>query len=189
MAGRALFLDRDGVINVDYGYVHRPENFEFVEGIFSLCRAAQALDYSIVVVTNQAGIGRGFYSEIQFFALMEWVEDQFIQRGVRLSAVYHCPHHPIHGIGPYKRESEDRKPRPGMLLRAASDLDLDMGNSVMIGDRPTDIEAAALAGVGLKLRLQSYDISRDVHSPVQPDAVLAKLIEAIPLIQAHAGAG
>lgn len=188
VAKRALFLDRDGVINVDHGYVYRPENFEFVEGIFSLCEAAQRLDYLLVVVTNQAGIARGYYSEAEFFELMGWVDRQFIQRGITLSAVYHCPYHPIHGIGPYKRESEDRKPRPGMLLRAALDLNLDLGNSVMIGDQLTDIEAAALAGVGLKLQL-SAEGQVVLNSDFKPDRVIHRLSEAVPLIRANARSG
>lgn len=185
MASRALFLDRDGVINVDYGYVHKPENFEFVEGIFSLCAAAQSSKYLIVVVTNQAGIARGYYSEEQFFSLMNWVKHQFIQRGIALSAVYHCPFHPIHGIGPYRRESADRKPAPGMFLRAALDLDLDLRNSVMIGDQLTDIEAAARAGVGLKLHLQPEGTVA-CDTAFTPDEVIFKLSDAIPIIQAHA---
>lgn len=185
MASRALFLDRDGVINVDYGYVHKPEDFDFVEGIFSLCAAAQHHKYLIVVVTNQAGIARGYYSEDEFLYLMKWVKQQFIQKGIALSAVYHCPYHPIHGLGPYKRESVDRKPGPGMFLRAALDLDLDLGNSVMIGDQPTDIEAAAKAGVGLKLHLQSEGAVPS-DNLFTPDEVIFKLSDAIPLIQAHA---
>jgi len=152
---KALFVDRDGVINVERGYVHSREDFQFQDGIFELCRAARSLDYMIVVVTNQAGIARGYYTESQFLDLSEWMVARFIEHGVRIARVYYCPYHPVHGIGAYKRESPDRKPLPGMLLRARADLDLDLASSVLVGDRATDIQAAEAAGVGTKILLRS----------------------------------
>jgi D-glycero-D-manno-heptose 1,7-bisphosphate phosphatase len=142
---KALFLDRDGVINHEIGYLHRIEDVTFVPGIFSLCRTALALGYQIVVVTNQAGIARGFYSTTQFETLMAWMRAQFLAEQVHLAAVYHCPYHPEHGIGEFKREHPDRKPSPGMLLRAAADLHLDLASSILIGDRCSDIAAARAA--------------------------------------------
>jgi D-glycero-D-manno-heptose 1,7-bisphosphate phosphatase len=150
---KALFLDRDGVINVDTGHVHRRESFEFVPGIFELCRAAQTLGYLLVVVTNQAGIARGYYSESDFNNLTDWMMDQFAERKVRIMRLYYCPYHPVFGIGRYKRDSPDRKPKPGMLLRARSDLDLDLGSSILIGDRLSDIQAGCRAGVGTRILL------------------------------------
>lgn len=149
MEGRtpALFLDRDGVINHEVGYLHRPEDVRWVDGIFSLARTARGLGYKLVVVTNQSGIARGFYTTAQFELLMEWMGAQFVEEGARLDAVYHCPFHPVHGIGEWKREHEDRKPSPGMLRRAALDLGLDLRNSVLVGDRCADIEAANAAGL------------------------------------------
>jgi len=153
--GRALFLDRDGVINVERGYVHRRKDFHFQTGIFELCRAARDLGYLLVVVTNQAGIGRGFYTEDEFRQLTDWMIGQFAAQTIPIARVYYCPHHPIHGIGVYKYDSPDRKPRPGMLLRARSDLELDLTSSVLVGDKRSDIEAAAAAGVGTKIFLRS----------------------------------
>jgi D-glycero-D-manno-heptose 1,7-bisphosphate phosphatase len=144
---QTLFLDRDGVINVDYAYVHRPENFEFLPGIFDLVRSANDLGYAVVVVTNQAGIGRGFYSELDFHSLTQWMLDQFRQHASRIDAVYFSPFHPEHGVGEYKRESSCRKPGPGMLLRAAEDLDLDLDRSIILGDKPSDLAAGVAAGV------------------------------------------
>jgi D-glycero-D-manno-heptose 1,7-bisphosphate phosphatase len=144
---RALFLDRDGVINHEVGYLYRVEDVRFVDGIFSLCRTAQSLGYALVVVTNQSGIARGLYTAADFDALMRWMSEQFAARGTTLTAAYHCPYHPIHGVGEYQRESEDRKPSPGMLLRAARDHDLDLTQSILIGDRCSDIAAAHAAGV------------------------------------------
>jgi D-glycero-D-manno-heptose 1,7-bisphosphate phosphatase len=146
-SGKALFLDRDGVINHEVGYLHAIEDVRWVEGIFELCRMAVGLGYTLVVVTNQAGIARGFYTEAQFEALMQWMRGEFVREGVALDAVYFCPYHPEHGVGEYRREHEDRKPGPGMLLRAAKDLGLDLGQSVMVGDRCSDIGAANAAGL------------------------------------------
>lgn len=147
MSGRALFLDRDGVINHEVGYLHRKEDVRFVEGIFSLCRMAAGLGYRLIVVTNQAGIARGFYSEADFEALMVWMRGAFRAEGVELDAVYHCPFHPEHGVGEYKREHEDRKPGTGMLRRGAREFGVELGESVMVGDRSTDIAAANAAGL------------------------------------------
>jgi D-glycero-D-manno-heptose 1,7-bisphosphate phosphatase len=150
---RALFLDRDGVINEDTGYVHRPDQFVFRDGIFDLCRAAQARGFALVVVTNQAGIGRGHYTEADFHALTAWMLDRFAAEGVRFTGVEFCPDHPVHGIGPYRRDNPRRKPGPGMILDACRAHGLDPAASVMLGDRATDMQAALAAGVGTRLLL------------------------------------
>ncbi|HUZ97516.1 MAG TPA: HAD family hydrolase [Edaphobacter sp.] len=147
MSGRALFLDRDGVINHEVGYLHRVEDVRFVDGIFSLCRTAAGLGYRLIVVTNQAGIARGFYSEADFDALMIWIKGAFRAEGVELDAVYHCPFHPEHGVGKYKRDHEDRKPGTGMLRRGVREFGVELGDSVMVGDRCSDIAAANAAGL------------------------------------------
>lgn len=144
---RALFLDRDGVINEEVGYLSRKADVRFVRGVFSLCRAAGCLGYRIVVVTNQSGIARGLYSEEDFGRLMAWMRGKFLKERVEIAAVYHCPYHPEHGVGEYRREHEDRKPGPGMLLRAARELGIELSASVMVGDRCSDIGAANAAGL------------------------------------------
>ena len=145
---RALFLDRDGVINVNHGYVHKPQDFEFIDGIFDICRAAIQKGYLLIVVTNQAGIGRGYYSEETFHELTSWMCDQFKNQGITITKVYWCPDHPEHGIGVYKRESENRKPAPGMILNAAKEFNIDLKASILIGDSASDIQAGLAAGVG-----------------------------------------
>lgn len=147
MSGRVLFLDRDGVVNEEVGYLHRIEDVRFVDGIFSLCRTAARLGYRLVVVTNQAGIARGYYSEADFDRLMAWMRVALRAEGVELDAVYYCPYHPEHGVGEYKREHEDRKPGTGMLLRAAREFGISLAESVMVGDRCSDIVAANAAGL------------------------------------------
>ena len=153
---KALFLDRDGVINQEVGYLHAAEEVRWVEGIFELCRVAVGLGYRLVVVTNQAGIARGLYTEEQYETLMEWMLEEFVRQGVALDAVYFCPFHP-EGKGKYGREHEDRKPGTGMLRRAAKDLKVELGASVMVGDRCTDVAAANAAGLRTAFLLEGTE--------------------------------
>jgi D-glycero-D-manno-heptose 1,7-bisphosphate phosphatase len=152
---KALFLDRDGVINLEGRYVHSREDFRFQDGIFELCRAAQDLGYLLVVVTNQSGIARAYYTEAEFLELTEWMIDEFAQREIQIARVYYCPFHPLYGVGRYKYDSPDRKPKPGMLLRAREELGLDLESSILIGDKLCDMHAAEAAGVGTKILLRS----------------------------------
>jgi D-glycero-D-manno-heptose 1,7-bisphosphate phosphatase len=150
----ALFLDRDGVINVDHGYVHRIEDFQFMPGIFDVARAACTKGYRLVVVTNQAGIGRGRYSETQFHVLTDWMCLRFREEGAPIDHVYFSPYHPTAGKGEYKQDHISRKPRPGMLFQAQQELGINLAASILIGDKPSDIEAGIAAGVGRNLLLQ-----------------------------------
>lgn len=153
----ALFLDRDGVINVDHGYVHRPEEFHFMDGIFDVARAARTHGYRLVVVTNQAGIGRGRYSETQFHALTDWMCLRFSEERAPIDRVYFSPYHPTAGLGEYKQDHISRKPRPGMLFQAQRELGIDLAASILIGDKLSDVEAGIAAGVGRNLLLQAED--------------------------------
>jgi D-glycero-D-manno-heptose 1,7-bisphosphate phosphatase len=143
----ALFLDRDGVINHEVGYLHRAEDVRWVEGIVPLCRTAMQLGYKIIVITNQSGIARGLYTMAQFDELTAWMRSELLKKQVIFDAVYCCPYHPEHGIGEYKREHEDRKPAPGMLLRGARELGVDLAQSILVGDRCSDIAAGLAAAV------------------------------------------
>lgn len=139
---KALFLDRDGVINIEKHYLYKIEDFEFIEGIFELCRYYQDLGFIIIVVTNQSGIARKYYSEDDFKSLTTWMIEQFKHNKIVISKVYHCPHHPdISG------ECSCRKPKSGMFLEAQKEFHIDMENSIMIGDKERDIEAGLNAGV------------------------------------------
>src|ERR1035437_2011457 len=122
----ALFLDRDGVVNVEKHYVYKVEDFEFMEGIVPLCSRFQENGFRIVVVTNQSGIAQGFYGEEDFQGLNTWMVGEFAKRGVAISATYHCPHHPD-----FSGDCDCRKPKPGMILRAREELDLDLTKSVL----------------------------------------------------------
>jgi len=154
---KALLLDRDGVINSNHGYVHTPEQTDWIPGIFDLVAQAHQQKMLTVVVTNQAGIGRGYYSEDEFLAYTAWVHAQFAQHGTPLLATFWCPHHPDAGSGTYKIDCNCRKPAPGMLNAAAERFALDMRSSWMIGDQPSDMAAAAAAGVGHRHLLEQPD--------------------------------
>ena len=148
MSGRrAAFLDRDGVINVDLPYTHRREDFQFVPGVLEAVRELRRLGFVPVVVTNQSGIGRGFYTENDFNTLTDWMKQRFAAGEAAIDAVYFCPHHPSDAIEAYRIACDCRKPAPGMLIAAARDLNLDLPNSAMFGDRASDLEAAQTAGV------------------------------------------
>lgn len=142
-----LILDRDGVIHREIGYLHQSHQVEFTPGIFDLCREARARGYRIIIVTNQAGIGRGLYPEESFHALMRWILERFAEERAPIDGYYYCPHHPIHGVGKYQVDCPDRKPHPGMILRAARDHSLDLSQSILIGDRCSDLSAGAAAGI------------------------------------------
>lgn len=176
-APRALFLDRDGVINHDDGYTHRWERFVFVDGIFALARAAHARGYALVVVTNQAGIGRGLYTEADFHVLTARMCARFAEEGAPIARVYFDPTHPEHGLGQYRRRSPMRKPAPGMLLAARDDLGIALPASVLVGDKPSDIEAGQRAGVRAALLYAPHGAQSSAD--VAPTAVICTLEDAI----------
>ena len=155
----ALFLDRDGVINEEIGYLHRFEDVRFVPGAADLIRAANTAGMPVIVVTNQAGIGRGLYTEAQFHRLTQAMRDALQQQNARLDAVYFSPFHPEHALGEYRRDTECRKPKPGMLLRAAAEHGIDLAVSVLVGDRCSDIEAGSAAGVPHRFLLRGTELA------------------------------
>ena len=179
---RALFLDRDGVINIDSGYIWRPEDFLFNDGVFEASRTAQAMDYVLFIVTNQAGIGRGLYSEKDFHTLTDWMLAQFVENGIEIARVYYAPTHPEEGIGVYRRESPDRKPGPGMLLKARDAFGIDMSRSAIIGDRETDIEAGINGGVGNRILIEGVE---DDPASSHADAVVGSLADAVAWLAAR----
>lgn len=151
---RALFLDRDGVINIDTGHPHIIEQIEFVEGIFELCTVARTLEYQIIIITNQAGIAKGIYDETQFLCVMDWMLAVFKKKGIDILDFYYCPHH-INGLGKYKKNCSRRKPQPGMILDAATAHKIDLDHSIIVGDKMSDIDAGKRAGVGETILFKS----------------------------------
>lgn len=152
---KTVFLDRDGVINVDHGYVHKAEDFEFVPGVLEACARLKAAGFELVVVTNQSGIARGYYDEDQFGELCDWMVERFESAGAPLTAIYYCPHHPEKGIEPYVGQCQCRKPEPGMLLQAAKEYPLDMSASYMVGDKADDMRAGRAAGVKAQILVRT----------------------------------
>jgi D-glycero-D-manno-heptose 1,7-bisphosphate phosphatase len=188
----ALILDRDGVVNHDRGFVHRIEDCAFIDGIFALTAAFAAQGFAIVIATNQSGIGRGLYDEAAFASLTDWMTARFAEHGVTIAATYHAPDHPTEGKGRYRRDSQRRKPMPGMLLRAAAEHDLDLARSWCLGDRMSDIAAGQAAGIGTLVLFAPETPApawRDTHwvVPRLPDVVelLARLSQ--PRLHANQG--
>jgi D-glycero-D-manno-heptose 1,7-bisphosphate phosphatase len=161
---KALFIDRDGVINVDKGHVYTAENFEFIEGIFDLCRGYSDSGYLIMVITNQAGIAKGILTEADFFKLTEWMITRFKDNGILISKVYYCPHHPD-----FTGRCSCRKPEPGMILRAVKEFDLDITECVLIGDMETDLEAGRSAGIP--------ESNLHLFSPPTPPAIAGQALK------------
>lgn len=152
---KALFLDRDGIINVDFGYVHQIKDFEFVDGIFDLCRYAIDMGFEIIVITNQAGIARGYYDINDFNELTEWMKAEFLKEGINIKDVYFCPHHPEKGENEYVTLCKCRKPEPGMILKAVKEHKLDLKHSIFVGDKISDMQAAQTAGIHNRVLVDS----------------------------------
>ncbi|MDP9499922.1 D-glycero-beta-D-manno-heptose 1,7-bisphosphate 7-phosphatase [Bisgaard Taxon 45] len=144
---KAIFLDRDGTLNIDHGYVHEIDQFQFIEGSIEALQQLKDMGYLLVLVTNQSGIARGYFSEDQFLQLTEWMDWSLADRGVDLDGIYYCPHH-TEGKGDYAQECDCRKPKPGMLLQAIRELNIDPSASFMVGDKVEDL----LAGKGAKIK-------------------------------------
>ena len=145
--GKALFLDRDGVLNVDKGYVSQIKDFEFVPGVFEALREAEKQGYALFIITNQSGIARGFYTEADYHKLTEWMLEQFSDEHIAITQVYYCPYYSKGTIPEFTQASELRKPNPGMILLAKEEHGLTLTESILVGDKETDIEAGVRAGL------------------------------------------
>ena len=162
---KCAFLDRDGIINTDKGYIGKYEDIEYTPEIFNLCRFLQKNGYEIIIITNQSGVARGYYSEEDFHSLTVEMLTRFDREGVSILDVYACFHHPEKGLGDYKMKCPCRKPAPGMIFAAADQHSLNLEESMMIGDKYSDIEAAENAGVGTTYLINSeYVDSADFDS-------------------------
>lgn len=155
MGKKAVFLDRDGTINIDHGYVHQIDDFQFIEGVGKALKALQNKGYLLVLVTNQSGIARGYFSEEQFLSLTEWFDWSLDEDyGVVFDGIYYCPHHP-EGLGEYRQNCDCRKPNAGMFTQAIADLNIDPARSIMVGDKLEDMLAAANANVKTKILVRT----------------------------------
>ncbi len=179
MSCPALFLDRDGVVNIDHGYVGTPDRFQFMDHIFELTRTAMDQGYRILVITNQSGIARGYYSEEEFLALTAWMVDEFRARGVELADVLYCPYHRAGPVERFARESFWRKPAPGMILEAGRRHNLDLARSIFVGDQPTDMQAAQAAGVGLRILVDPNEQAPETKTA---NHVVGRLSDIVPIL-------
>lgn len=153
---KAFFLDRDGVINVDHGYVSKVEDFDFMDGIFPVMRSLAQKGYLLIVVTNQAGIGRGYYTDEDFRILTDWMLNQFAAEGIEIAGVYRCPHHPDENCA-------CRKPAPGMFLEAIREHQLDPAECWMLGDKSSDLQAAKAAGIRNRVLIGPAESAHSTH--------------------------
>lgn len=151
----AIFLDRDGTINVDHGYLHEIDNFQFIKGSIEAMYELKKMGFALVMVTNQSGIARGIFTEDDFMQLTEWMDWSLADRDVDFDGIYFCPHHPQAVIEAYRQQCDCRKPQPGMLLSAQKELNIDMAASYMVGDKNDDILAGRAAGVGRTVLVRS----------------------------------
>jgi D-glycero-D-manno-heptose 1,7-bisphosphate phosphatase len=176
---KALFMDRDGVINKEISYLFRIQDFEFINGVFEACIFFQDRGYLLFIITNQAGIARGYYSEDQFHQLNNWMLEQFEEQGIFIAKVYYSPYHPIYGIGRYRQESNCRKPAPGMIIQARDEFNIDLTASILVGDKESDIEAGCSAGVGINVLVRSGHV---VNGDYLKADVIIDSIQALPLV-------
>ena len=161
---KAAFIDRDGIVNVDSGYVHAPAEFHFVPGIFELCRLLETNDYRLIIITNQSGIARGLFTVADFENLTRWMVEEFRKKEISILKVYVCPHHPTAGTGEFKTACSCRKPEPGMILTAEEEWDIDLKKSILIGDKISDIQAGINAGIPRNFLVNAQP--RDIEKPV-----------------------
>ncbi|MBI5480721.1 MAG: HAD family hydrolase [Deltaproteobacteria bacterium] len=188
----ALLLDRDGVLNVEVEYLHEPAALVIIPGAAAAVAAVNQLGVPVVVVSNQAGIGRGLYGEEAYRAVQDRLGELLATAGARVDADYHCPHHPELGLGPYRVACACRKPRPGMLLEAARDLGLDLRRSVLVGDKLIDLEAGRAVGCTTVLVRTGYGAAEEARAVAAGaaagppwDAVRDSLADALPLLLAR----
>lgn len=147
MSNKAVFFDRDGTLNVNTDYLYKKENFIWMPDAVEAIKYANEKGYLVIVVTNQSGVARGYYTEEDIKILHHWMNSELKKKGAHIDAFYYCPYHTAGTIPEYTKDSEDRKPKPGMVLKAMADFDIDPQSSIMIGDKPLDVECAENAGI------------------------------------------
>lgn len=187
-----MFIDRDGTLTEERGYINHPRRLCLLPRSAEAIRRLNRAGVPAVVVTNQAGIARGYFSEDVLRAVNDALVDRLAGQGARLDGLYVCPHHPTEGELPWRAQCECRKPRPGLLHRAATELDLDLERSVMVGDKASDLVPAAAVGARGVLVLTGYGVGeweyRRQTFLVKPDHVADDLLEAVDWVLAERGA-
>ena len=180
---RAVFIDRDGTLSEEVGYINHPGRFRLFPYAGEAIRLLNEHGWLAIVTTNQAGVARGYFSEEMIETVHKSMEDQLAIDGARLDAIYYCAHHPSVGEPPYRLDCNCRKPKPGLITQAATDLHVDLGNSWMVGDRYSDIQMARNAGVKSAFVLSGYGRGEWEHQrpswTEQPDMVAENLLQVV----------
>lgn len=187
---RAVFLDRDGTINEEKDYLYQIDDCQFIPNAAEAIRRLNTAGFLVIVVTNQSGIGRGFYTEEMLAALHRHMEQTLTTAGAKVDGWYFCPHHPHHGIGSYRKKCSCRKPLPGMLRAAASDFSINLEASFLVGDKLADIEAGLSAGCRPLLVRTGYGLTEEKALPpgvLAYDDILAASQAIIGSLNAEGG--
>ncbi len=183
MKRRAVFIDRDGTISEEVGYVNHPSRYRVFPYAAAAIKRLNDAGWLACLVTNQAGVARGYFAEEMIGRVHQILIDELARGGARLDAIYYCPHHPSVGDAPYRFDCDCRKPRPGLINRAVAEFDVDLERSWMIGDRYSDTELARRAGVRAAFVLSGYGRGEWEHQrttwPYPPDLVAEDLLAAI----------
>ncbi|MBU2639699.1 MAG: D-glycero-beta-D-manno-heptose 1,7-bisphosphate 7-phosphatase [Nanoarchaeota archaeon] len=179
---KAIFLDRDGIINVDTGYTHRIEDLEFEQGAIEGLKLLQSSGFKRIIVTGQSGIGRGYYSEEDYHIFMREMSTRLRMHRITIDGIYFCPHHPEKAIGKYKMDCNCRKPKIGMLEQAVTDHGIDLQQSWVVGDKTDDIEMGTRADCKTIL-VRTGKAGNDGHFKVSPTYVADNLLKAAQIIQ------
>ncbi|HEX9778604.1 MAG TPA: D-glycero-beta-D-manno-heptose 1,7-bisphosphate 7-phosphatase [Geopsychrobacteraceae bacterium] len=178
----AVFLDRDGTINQERHYLSRSEEFELIPGVPRALKRLRDAGFLLVVVSNQSGVARGFFSLEDAWRINAHMSRQLARYGVAFDGIYLCPHHPTAGIGAFRRDCECRKGRPGMLLQAARELNIDLPRSYMIGDKLSDLQAGAAAGCSPLLVRTGFGAEQEVLATDLCDGIFDDLPRAVEYI-------
>ena len=183
MNNRAIFLDRDGTIIEDIGYINSPQQIKFIPGAIEAIKTFNEAGFIVVVITNQAGVARGLVTEDMLQTIDKTMHKWLLHGGAHLDGIYYCPHHPEHGVYPYKQQCECRKPHPGLIKKAQKDFNIDLAQSYMIGDKATDIEAGKKAGTKTVFVLSGRGKEERANLKEPPDHISVDLAAAVDWIK------
>lgn len=179
---KAIFLDRDGTLNVDGNYVHKIDDFRFIKGVIPALRQLKAMGYLLVIVTNQSGIARGIFTEQEFLQLTEWMDWSLAEQGVEIDGIYYCPHYP-QGVNQFAQECNCRKPKTELFKEAVRDLGIDLSQSIMVGDKTIDIQAGINAGIPTNILVRTGK-ALDKDGEKLATAILDSLAD-LPIFLSH----
>jgi len=175
---KAVFLDRDGTIIEDLGYISSPEQIKFIPGAIEAIKALKTAGYKIIIISNQSGVARGLLTEDMLQTIDKIIHKKILHGGGHVDASYYCVHHPEHGVYPYQQACDCRKPEPGLIKKGAREQNVDLDRSFMVGDHPFDIEAGKKTGVKTVFLLTGHGRKEQAALKSAPDHIAATIVEA-----------